>query len=103
MRQNPDYILRTTVDTMVILPVGRAAVDFPGMLAVNETGQFLWELLERERTEEELVRALCARYAVEPEQARPDVAEFLRRLRLAGAVLEDAQEAGEDPPGPAQQ
>ena len=52
MRQNPDYILRTTVDTMVILPVGRAAVDFPGMLAVNETGQFLWELLERERTAE---------------------------------------------------
>lgn len=88
MRQNPDYLLREAADTTVILPVGRAAAAFPGMISVNETGRLLWELLAEEQSAETLAQALCLRYGAEPDRARADVERFLARLRLAGAILE---------------
>lgn len=89
MTRDPHYILRRAADAIVIVPVGRAAAEFPGMVTVNETGALLWELLERERTEEELAAALCKRFDVEPERAAADVSAFLEKLRRAGALKEE--------------
>lgn len=89
MKRNEHYILRSTADTLVIVPVGRAARDFPGMVTVNETGAELWELLARERTEEELTDALYEKYDAPRERIAADVSTFLRRLRLAGALVEE--------------
>ena len=96
MRQHPDYILRRAADTDLIVPVGRAAAKFPGMITVNGTGRFLWELLETEQTPESLTEALCSQYNVKLAQARADVDTFLERLRLAGALAEpEGLEEGE--------
>lgn len=95
MRRNPDYMLKEVADTTVIVPVGQAAVDFPGMITVNETGRQLWELLAEERGRSELTAWLCERFQVEPWKADADVEVFLRRLRLAGALLEGADQAAE--------
>ncbi len=89
MRRDPSYILRRTADTIVIVPVGQAAVDFPGMIAVNDTGELLWELLAQEQTEPQLVQALCRKFDADPARVAADLSAFLRRLRLAGALVED--------------
>ena len=89
MRRNPDYILRRAAGTDLIVPVGRAAAEFPGMITVNGTGRFLWELLETEQTADSLTDALCGTYDVARDRAAADVEDFLRRLRLAGALLEE--------------
>lgn len=86
MKQNSDFFLSETAGLQMIIPVGQAATKFPGMITVNETGAFLWELLEQEQTEADLVRALEERYEAPREEIETDVAEFLRRLRLAGAL-----------------
>ena len=88
MKQSPDYLLQETADLLVIVPVGRAAAMFPGMVTVNQTGALVWELLACERTEEELVDALYEKFDAPMEQLQKDVAEFLHRLRLAGALIE---------------
>ena len=90
MRRNDGFILRKAADLTVIVPVGREAVRFPGMLSVNETGRFLWELLQEEQTRQTLARALTDTFQVEGRQAEQDVHDFLEKLRAAGAVLEGA-------------
>ena len=90
MRRNDGFILRKAADLTVIVPVGREAVRFPGMLSVNETGRFLWELLQEEQTQQTLARALTDAFQVEGRQAEQDVHDFLEKLRAAGAVLEGA-------------
>ena len=90
MRRNDGFILRKAADLTVIVPVGREAVRFPGMLSVNETGRFLWELLKEEQTQQTLARALTDAFQVEGRQAEQDVHDFLEKLRAAGAVLEGA-------------
>lgn len=89
MRQSEGFILRKTADLTVILPVGEASVRFPGMISVNETGAFLWGLLESEQTGDTLAQALTREYEVELPQAKADAEAFLEQLRKAGAVTED--------------
>ena len=95
MKRNPEYLIRQTADSTVIVPVGKAAINFPGMIVVNETGARLWELLEQDRTEEELFEALYQKFDVPPQRMRDDLTEFLKRLRLVGAVVESGPAEGE--------
>lgn len=87
MKRSPDYLLRRTADSIVIVPVGRAASAFPGMITVNETGAFLWDLLAEDQTEQTLTAALLAHYDVPEPTASADVAAFLKKLHQAGAVI----------------
>lgn len=86
MRQNPDFILRTVADSLVLVPVGEATTRFPGMLRMNESSAFLWEQLVQEQTEETLTQALLEKYEVDTETAREDVRRLLKTLTAVGAV-----------------
>ena len=86
MRRNENFILRQVADMTVIVPVGAATEQFPGMISVNETGAFLWALLEKEQTLQSLGEALARTYQVERKQAEADVNAFLEKLKPAGAV-----------------
>ena len=88
MKQNPNFLLRQVAGAVVAVPVGLAAKRFPGMMRLNESGQFLWELLQSHKTEQELVDAMMARYEVGFQQASQDVVAFLERLRSVGALDE---------------
>ena len=58
------------------------------MIRLNETGAFLWKQLGEHATEDALVQALLAEYAVADDQARADVAAFLGKLRDADLLDE---------------
>jgi len=87
MKQNPDFLLREVADSLVLVPVGEATTQFPGMITMNATSKYLWELLSREQTAESLTQALLDRYDVTREQAAEDVAAFLEKLTPTGAIL----------------
>lgn len=86
MRRSEEFILRRVAGMTVIVPVGQAAEQFPGMISVNDTGALLWEYLEEERTADDLVEELTRQFEVTPEAARADVDAFLEKLNRAGAV-----------------
>lgn len=87
MRQHENFILRQTAGMTIILPVGEASVKFPGMISVNETGEFLWNALAEEQSADSLAELLTREYQVELPQALQDVTAFLDKLRQAGAVV----------------
>lgn len=88
MIRNPDFILREVAGTQVLVPVGEATKNFPGMVTVNATSAFLWEQLETLQTAETLISALTERYDVSAEQAAADVERFLDTLLKIGAIRE---------------
>lgn len=87
IKRNPDFLLRDVAGTLVIVPVGAAVSAFPGMITVNSTGAYLWELLAQGQTEQTLVKALTDKYEVTEELARKDVQAFLGRLKPTGALI----------------
>ena len=58
------------------------------MVRLNGTGAFLWGKLAADATEDALVQALLAEYAVDEGTARADVAAFLGKLRDADLLDE---------------
>lgn len=87
MKIDKSFILREIAGDYVIVPTGDTALQFNGLITVNEVGAFLWEKLQEEITEQELVEAVLAEYEVDAETARKDVSEFLDYL-VQGAILE---------------
>ena len=88
MKRNESFLLRQVAGKQVVVPLGKAAVEFPGMLTLNSTGVYLWELLAQEQTEDSLAKAFCQRYDVDEATAREDITAFLEKLRSVKAITE---------------
>ena len=81
MKIEKEYILREIADDYIIVLVGKAAMEFNGMITVNETVAFLWKLLKKGTTKEELLHAMLEEYEVSVEEAEADINEFLQLLQ----------------------
>lgn len=81
MKIEKEYILREIADDYIIVPVGKAAMEFNGMITVNETGAFLWKILTKGSTKEELLHAMLEEYEVSAKEAEADIDEFLQLLQ----------------------
>lgn len=80
MKQKDGMLMRKVGDNAyVVVPTEGELVNT--VLTLNETGAFLWNLLETDRTEEELAQALAKEYGIATEQARDDVREFVEIIR----------------------
>ncbi len=76
--RNPQYLFRNVAGEAVLVPVGEAALKFNGMASLNETGAFLWNLLEKDHTAKELADALAQHYEVSAEEGMEDSMAFLK-------------------------
>ena len=87
MKTKQGFMLRNIAGKDIVVAVGEAAMDFNGMITLNETGAFLWKLLEKGAQYDELVSALLAEYDVDEATAKDGIDKFLETAR--GAALLD--------------
>lgn len=74
------FIVRQIAGQYMAVPVGSRTQEIHGMVALNETGAFLWKLLQKEQTEDALVSALLEAYEVDEFTAQAAVQDFLDML-----------------------
>lgn len=89
MKIKSGFMLRKVGGRNVVVAVGAASREFNGIIKLNETGAFLWELLKTERTPEELTAALLAEYDIGEDTAAADVGAFLKKLEEAELLARD--------------
>ena len=87
MKIKSSFLLKQILDDYIVVPAGDELVNFDAMITLNETGAFLWEQLQEEKSETDLVNVLCKEYDVTEEIAKTDIAEFVNLLQQA-KVLE---------------
>ena len=80
MKIKDGFLLREVAGQTVVLP-GNDALNLNMMITLNETGKFLWQLLEQDSDEASLVEALLAEYDVDRENAARSVAAFVAKLK----------------------
>lgn len=83
MKLKDGFILRQVAGKTLVLPSGDA-LDLNMMITLNGTGAFLWEHLQEETSEDNLVAALLAEYDVDEETARKSVVAFVEKLNEHG-------------------
>lgn len=87
MKISDGFLLKTVAGKNIVISVG-AEVNFNGMLTLNDTGVFLWNLLKNHTTKEEMLKKMLEEYDVEENIASTDIDNFLIKLRDA-KILED--------------
>lgn len=83
MKIKEDFLLRKVADSYVVVPVNRMTLDFNGIINLNETGAFLFGLLQNGAEREELISKLLDEYEVTPEKASNDVDVFISKVKEA--------------------
>ncbi|ACV61546.1 conserved hypothetical protein [Desulfofarcimen acetoxidans DSM 771] len=86
MRIKEGYLLREVAGSHVVVPTGKATLDFTGVITLNETGAFLWKLLADGKTGQELLGALLEEYDTTEAKAKADIDLFLTKLKAADLI-----------------
>lgn len=80
MKIKEGFVLRDICGEYVIVPVGEMALQFNGLLTVNEVGASLWKLLNEDITFDKLLEEILNEYDVNEEIAKADIQEFINYL-----------------------
>lgn len=88
MKIKEGFVLRQVADATIVVPSGKASLDFNGMITLNDTGAFLWKLLESDTTPEAMLEEMLKEYEVDEATAKRGIERFIEKLSGEG-LLED--------------
>lgn len=80
-------ILREIAGEHILVPTGETAEKLNGLMNLNDSGLLLWNRLQKDCTEKELVDSILDEYEVDRATAEADVREFLAQMVEAGIVV----------------
>ena len=83
MKIKPGFMLREVAGCSVVVAVGAETLNFNGMINLNGSGTFLWKLLEKGASKEELLSSMLEEYDVDEDTAKRDISAFLNKMREA--------------------
>lgn len=83
MKIKEDFILRKVADSYVVVPVNDLTLDFNGIINLNETGAFLFEILQKGADRDELINRILEEYDVSPQKAAADIDVFIGKVKDA--------------------
>lgn len=82
MKIREGFILRDVADKTFVVAVGELSKTFTGIITLNETGKFIWQLLEKDASEEEIVEKLIEECEdAQREIVEKDVKAFIEQLK----------------------
>lgn len=81
MKIKDGFIKTEIADKIVAIPVGANTVDFSGVVVLNETAAFLWDLMQTDTDKQTLLKAVLSEYETDEESALSDIDAFLQNLR----------------------
>lgn len=86
MKIKEGFMLRSVADNYVVVPVGKASLEFKGLINLNHVGAFIWKCLETETTLEEVINKVAKEYEIDNELATRDVTLFINKLQEANLL-----------------
>lgn len=84
MKIKDGYRLRKVGNNSIVVAVG--GINFTGLITVNETGTFIWNMLEKGAETDEIVTALAKECNVNADDIKGEVEEFISELKGADLV-----------------
>lgn len=83
------YIFETLEldDVLIAIPVGEGINEFHKVIKLNETAAFIFNLLQEEMTEEQIVNAILGEYDAPKEVVERDVHKYLENFKERGVLI----------------
>jgi hypothetical protein len=86
MKRKPNFMMQNVGGANILVPLGEKVIDLNGIVTLNDTAAFMWDILADDCTVEELADRVAAEYDVAYNAALNDVQIFLNDLSKLGAL-----------------
>lgn len=86
MKTKQGFVLRNVAGSNIVVPTGKTCMDFNGMITMNDTAAFIWNCLQEDTTQEEIVVSILREYDVDEATAAACVRDVLDKLTEAGCI-----------------
>lgn len=88
MRLKSNFLLRKVASSYMAVPLGSRASEMSGIIALNETAAFLWEIFLKDTSIEEATQALLTEFDTDEQTARAAVERMVKQFRTEGLLKE---------------
>ncbi|MBE6536099.1 MAG: PqqD family protein [Ruminococcaceae bacterium] len=87
MKIKNGFVAREIAGQYVVVALGQASKVFNGIIKLNESAKFIWDMLARGAEKEEIVEALLNEYeGVDAAVVEADVEKFINELEGANIL-----------------
>ena len=86
MKRKPNFMMQNVGGANILVPLGEKVIDLNGIVTLNDTAAFMWDILADDCTVEELADRVVAEYDVAYNAALNDVQIFINDLSKLGAL-----------------
>lgn len=86
MTINPKYRLKKVGGKSII--ISQNSLNFEGILTLNDTGEFIWQMLEKGAETGGIVTALADECNVPEDEIKDEVFDFIENLKKANIVFD---------------
>jgi hypothetical protein len=80
LSRSPSIVTRKTGNEYVLVPVTDNIADMTSIYTLNETGAFIWEQINGNKSVEDIINALTAEYDIDNNNATTDVFSFIDNM-----------------------
>ena len=84
--RDASIVSRKIADECILVPIRQKAEELDSIYTLNDVAARIWELVDGERSVEEMRDLIVEDFEVEAEEAETDLVEFLQQLETVGAV-----------------
>jgi hypothetical protein len=77
---SPSIVTRKTGTEYVLVPVANNIADMNSVYTLNETGAFIWDIIDGKKSVREVIEAVVAEYETDYETAASDVNSFINEM-----------------------
>lgn len=81
MKIKNGFAKREIAGSYIVVPVGKEASEFNGMITLNESGSFFWDCLQNDTTFDGAIEKITSEYDVEKKRAEEDLKKFITMLK----------------------
>lgn len=81
MKIKSGYLIREIAGAYIVVPAGEQVAEFNGLMTLNETAAFIWNILVNGAEEDEIVKAIVDEYDVSQSVATNDVKKVIELLK----------------------
>lgn len=89
-RKDPAIVSRRIMDEVILVPIGRSIANMGSVFTLNETGAFIWNLIDGKKRVTEIREELLQQFDAPAERLEEDLTQLLDQLREIGAITDVA-------------
>lgn len=86
MKRFGEFVKREISGEILLIPTGRTAETFNGIITLSEVGDFIWEHLEKVESFDALLNLILEEYDIDKETLAKDASGFMNQLLRAGMI-----------------